>query len=104
MYAANHYVIRQANPDDERVLRELAQLDSQRPLSGSVLVGEIDGAAAAAVSLPEGRLVADPFRPTASLRQVLRMRAGAHHAHASMPTVRERIHAMMAPFRARYAA
>jgi hypothetical protein len=104
MYPANNYVIRPATRTDERALTELAQLDSQRPLTGSVLIGEIDGAPSAAVALADGRVVADPFQHTASLTQVLRMRAGAKRVHSRMPTVRERIRAAMAPFRARVAA
>ena len=59
---------------DER-LAELAQLDSARPLTGTALVAEVDGAAVAAVELESGRAVADPFRPTAKVLELLRMRA-----------------------------
>jgi hypothetical protein len=104
MYPANSYVIRPATHTDERALHELAQLDSQRALSGPSLIGEINGVPAAVLSLTDGRLVADPFQPTAVLSQVLRMRAGALRTHSRMPTVRERIRASMAPFRARVAA
>jgi hypothetical protein len=48
MYPTNAYVIREATDADERALRWLAELDSQRPLSGPALVGEIDGSPAAA--------------------------------------------------------
>ena len=102
MYPANHYVIRQATSGDERTLHQLAELDGRRPLGVPALIGEIDGAAAAALSLTDGRMVADPFRPTADLSQVLRLRAIAARAHSDTPSVRERIRAAIAPFRARH--
>jgi hypothetical protein len=103
MYPGNYYVIRPATPEDERALRQLAELDSQRPLSGPALIAEIDGAPAAALSLTEGRVLADPFRRTAVLGQLLRMRAGALEAYSRTPSLAERIRAAMAPFRARTA-
>jgi hypothetical protein len=54
MLPANAYVIRQATVDDEGVLRRLAALDSRPPLVGPVLIGEIGGTPAAAVSLADG--------------------------------------------------
>ena len=49
MYSANAYVIRQATELDEDTLHRLAGLESQRPISGQALSGEIDGVPAAAV-------------------------------------------------------
>ena len=103
MYPANHYVIRPATPEDERALHQLAELARQRPLSGSALIGEIDDTPAAALSLTEGRIIADPFQPTAVLSQLLRMRASALVAYSRTPSLAERIRAAMAPFRARTA-
>jgi hypothetical protein len=65
MYPGNYYVVREATPADEPTLRRLAELDSQRPLSGPALIGERGGVAAAALSAGEGRVVADPFQATA---------------------------------------
>jgi hypothetical protein len=90
---ANTYVIRQATADDEQTLRELAQLDSQRPLSGHALIGEIDGRPAAAISLEDRRVVADPFEFTVQLRQVMRIRAAAMHAYSRTPSLPERLRA-----------
>ena len=56
-------------------LSDLAQLDSARPLSGTALVAEVDGAPVAALELDTGRTVADPFRPTERVLDLLRMRA-----------------------------
>ena len=95
MFPANAYVIRQATIDDDRTLERLAALDSQRPLSGRALIGEIDGSPAAAISMADGRVVADPFRATAQLLPVLIMRRRSLLAFAKRPTVRERVKAGM---------
>ncbi len=42
---------------------------------GGLLVGEIDGVLAAALSLASGGAIADPFRPTAALLELLAQRA-----------------------------
>ena len=93
MFPANAHVIRLATEEDVRALWQLAQLDSQRPLGGNILIGEIDGTPAAAVSLTDGRLVSDPFQPTGQLTQSLRMRASALHAAAKTPSLRDRMRA-----------
>jgi len=100
MYPANAYVIRRATEDDDRALHRLAELDSQRPISGPALIGEIDGQPAAAVSMTDGRTIADPFQPTAVLRQLLRMRHGASVAYSRTPSLRERLRAAFGLVRA----
>jgi hypothetical protein len=90
---ANTYVIRQATVDDEQAVRRLAQLDSQRPLRGPALIGEIGGQPAAAVALLDGRIIADPFRFTVQLTQLLRIRAGVLHAYWRTPSLPERLRA-----------
>ena len=67
-------VIRAARGSDGRVLENLARMDSQRPLTGDVLVAEQDGVVVAA--LAGDRTIADPFRPTADLVALLQLRAG----------------------------
>jgi len=71
------FTIRFAYPDDAAPLRRLAAFDSQLPLSGRVLVAEVDGELWAAVSLEDQRVIADPFRHTAALVSVLQQRAVA---------------------------
>ena len=97
MYSANAYVIRQATIDDEPALQRLSALDSQRPLSGRTLIGEIDGAPAAAVSIADGRVIADPFQATAHLIPVLIMRRRALQAFAERPGLPARVKAGMRP-------
>jgi hypothetical protein len=93
MLPANTYVIRPATDDDQPALRALAELDSQHQLYGPALVGEIDGRPAAAISLEDRRVIADPFLFTVQLRQVLRMRAAALHAREQTPSLPARVRA-----------
>jgi hypothetical protein len=101
MYAADAYNIRKATETDGPDLRRLAELDSQRPLSGPALVAEIGGEPAAAISLADGRVIADPFQLTGVARQMLRLRSGALQAYSHTPSLNERIRKALAPFRAR---
>jgi hypothetical protein len=66
--------IRPAREADERALAVLAQLDSAPPLAGERLVAESDGRLVAAISLADGRVVADPFVPSADGAALLRVR------------------------------
>jgi hypothetical protein len=95
MYAANAYVIRYATVDDVPELRRLVQLDGPRLFCGPALIGEIGGIPAAAVSLADGRVIADPSRPTTVLRQLLRMRREGLRAHSCIPSLRERLRATL---------
>jgi hypothetical protein len=68
-------IIRRATPADVFALYQLAELDSQAQLRGEALVVEVDGELRAALSLTDGRAIADPFEHTAELIELLRMRA-----------------------------
>lgn len=65
-------LVRTSHIGDEAALARLATLDSSPPLSGPAVVAEHDGALVAARSLETGREIADPFRPTAGILQLLR--------------------------------
>ena len=93
MFSSTAFVIRPAIEADTGALERLAGLDSQRPLSGPVLLGELHGAPAAAISLDSNRMIADPFQPTAALAAHLRTRAGGIEAAQRTPRLRERIRA-----------
>ena len=56
-------------------IQRLARLDSKRVPSGPVLVAEVGGDLVAALPLNGGPVLADPFKPTASIVELLRMRA-----------------------------
>jgi hypothetical protein len=85
-------VIRAARGSDGAALENLARLDSQRPVAGDVLVAEQDGRLVAAVA--GERVIADPFRPTADVVALLRVRAGRsrqdrrHRARLRAPRLR----------------
>ena len=68
-------VIRSAGEADAVALRRLAQLVG-RGLSPrlQMLVAEIDGEVVAALPIAGGEAIADPFRPTAALVEMLRLR------------------------------
>jgi hypothetical protein len=65
--------IARAEHTDRYDLDRLAELDSADPLEGEVIVGRIDGEVRAALSLADGRVVADPFVRTNDLVEVLRL-------------------------------
>lgn len=67
--------IRPARDADLPALYDLAELDAARPLHGPVLVALVDGVLWAALSLHDGRAIADPFKPSAGAAELLRMRA-----------------------------
>jgi len=66
--------IRAARSSDAAQLRRLAQLDSARVPVGELLVAESDGAVVAAHSPASGATIADPFRRTADVVELLVMR------------------------------
>jgi alpha-beta hydrolase superfamily lysophospholipase len=67
--------IRAAVEADMRAVVRLARLDSSRPPVGTILVGEDAGEIVAALSVEDGAVVADPFRATAPVVTMLRLRA-----------------------------
>lgn len=68
-------VIRRSVAGDRRALRELAYLDSRRPLAEDMLVAEQGGWIVAAITLDGESVIADPFLPTADAVALLRVRA-----------------------------
>lgn len=69
--------IRRASGSDAVALQDLAALDSSAAPHGDVLVAEVGADLWAAVEVESGAAVADPFRPTADLVELLRFRADA---------------------------
>jgi hypothetical protein len=67
--------IRRATESDRPTLHRLAALDSSRTPSGEVLIAEVDGEPQAAIEIAGGAVVADPFRPTAHVVELLGLRA-----------------------------
>jgi hypothetical protein len=67
--------IRRADLADLAALDRLAALDSAAAPAGDVLVAEVAGELWAALELSSGRSVADPFRRSGELVELLRLHA-----------------------------
>ena len=67
--------IRRASDRDAFALKRLAAIDSAYPPTGEVLLAEMGDELWAAVSVDTGAVVADPFRPSGDLVDLLRFRA-----------------------------
>jgi hypothetical protein len=67
--------IRRATERDRGAVERLAALDSSPEPRGTVMIGEVDGQPWAALSLDDGRAVADPFRRSADVVALLRAHA-----------------------------
>jgi hypothetical protein len=75
--------IRTATTADRFAIRRLAVLDSASPPTGEVLLAEMNGELWAAVSVGTGDAIADPFRPSADIVELLRVHAGSPLALAA---------------------
>jgi hypothetical protein len=67
-------VLRRSASWDAAALTRLAQLDGAPSPTGPMLVAELSGEIVAAVPIDGGRAIADPFRPTAALVELLHAR------------------------------
>lgn len=86
-------------PREGGELRRVAERDSAAIPTGCVLGGRVNGQLVAAVSVTSGQMVADPFVPTAEIRELLseraaqlrggrrlgRLRRRRAHARAALP-------------------
>jgi hypothetical protein len=72
---APNVLIRAARGSDGSALVRLAALDSAHAPSGDVLVAESDGDLIAALDLDTGAAIADPFRHTSDVVELLQLRA-----------------------------
>ena len=68
-------LIRYAVDSDAAAVARLAALDSSAIPDGPLLVAEVDGELWAAVAIHRGAAIADPFRPSGPLVELLRARA-----------------------------
>jgi hypothetical protein len=91
MTPGNSVTIRLARTDEAATLAHLAELDSALEPLAPALVAEVAGELLAAISLADGKLVANPFRPTADVVELLRARerqlrnVGRRRRLASLP-------------------
>lgn len=86
--------LRLAGPDEAHLVRRLASLDDAPPLTGEVLLAVVDGETVAALSLSDGRVVANPFLPTEAAVGLLRLRA--QHLSVKRPR-RRRLRTILRP-------
>ena len=73
--ADTELTIRRADAQRRVEIDRLAALDSADPLSGDVLLAELDGRPVAALELSSARTVADPFTRSAPAVSLLQLRA-----------------------------
>jgi hypothetical protein len=67
--------VRFAGPEDEAAIRRVAALDSKDVPVGPTLVAEADGDVIAALAIDSGEAAADPFRWTADVVALMKLRA-----------------------------
>lgn len=91
MLSATSHIVRPATAHDAKALRKLAAVSGARPLMGRVLVAEVRGVVAAAISRDDRRTLADAALAPAYLTAVLRLHAGALAAVARQPSLAERM-------------
>ena len=84
--------IRLATNSDEFAVRRLAVLDSASPPTGDVLLAEVGNELWAALSIDTGVAVADPFRPSGDMVDLLRLRADGLAAGEARGRGRARAH------------
>jgi hypothetical protein len=77
--------MRPATAGDAGELIRLSALDSRPVPRGDVLMAIVDGEPVAAVEVATGAAIADPFRPTADLVDLLRLRARLLTGTAAAP-------------------
>jgi len=75
--------IRRASPADRAALERLAAIDCAVPPAGEVLIAQVSGEPQAAIEITTGTAIADPFRPTAQLVELLGVRADQLRQEAS---------------------
>jgi hypothetical protein len=80
--------IRNSRSADAPELSRIAALDSSRVPTGDLLVAEVSGELVAAYAPETSRAIADPFRRTADVVALLKLRAGDRR---TLTTPRQRI-------------
>jgi hypothetical protein len=68
-------VLRLCNVHDDEALERLAVFEGRPSPRGRYVLAEVDGEVVAALPLAGGEPLSDPFRPTAHLLPLLRLRA-----------------------------
>ena len=71
----SNITIRQLTVTDSTAVERLAQLEAGAAPAAPLLGAEVEGKLLAAISVPSGEVVADPFSRTMELRDLLVLRA-----------------------------
>jgi hypothetical protein len=82
MTTQHQITIRRATSEDDRAVLRLALLDDRPAPRGAALLAFVDGELAAARSLNGRGAVADPFRRTAALLDMLEIQTRSERAAA----------------------
>jgi hypothetical protein len=77
--------IRRSDVTDSGALARLAVLDSSSSFTGDALIAEVGDELWAAVEIDTGSAIADPFRPSAVLVDLLRLRVEHMRADSAGP-------------------
>jgi hypothetical protein len=72
---ATTFTIRRASAGDSAAIARLATLDSATPPAGELILGEVGDELWAAVEIDSGSAIADPFRPSRDIVELLKLRA-----------------------------
>jgi hypothetical protein len=83
--AAPELTIRPVRGSDAGTLERLAELDSQPVPTGPLLVALVAGEPWAAVQVSGDAAIADPFRPTADIVEILHTRAAQLRGRSGRP-------------------
>ncbi|HEX4010655.1 MAG TPA: hypothetical protein VHX62_11625 [Solirubrobacteraceae bacterium] len=94
--------LRQGRARECALVQWLAELDEAPTPQGEVLIAFVDDQAVAALSLDDGRVVANPFVPTADPVALLTLRA-AQQSSARRRAHRRRWRRLLPPLRPRLA-
>jgi hypothetical protein len=80
LHTAPSVLIRAARGSDGPALEALAELDSSMVPAGQLLIAESDGEIVAALAPRSGERIANPFRHTADVVELLELRGGRSRA------------------------
>jgi hypothetical protein len=80
------FTIRRASTADTSAIARLAALDSSSPPTGELLLAEVGDELWAALEIDSGAAIADPFRPSGDLVELLHFRAARMRRELAEPS------------------
>jgi hypothetical protein len=90
-------ILRTSTLEDGRAIDRLAEIDSADAPAGELLLAEVDGVLLAGISVSDGSVIANPFKPTLEFVALLRHRRDqlmlerrTSHAAAPVRSLRHR--------------